>query len=130
MKKTIFLALSILMICAISVSALAYGNGSYDIYTDSTTDYMDGCPGTNYLNTGSNWRILIACGNVTSSHRLVMHIKSGSAIASSTWVYSYDSGNYHPYKTAYQGAGHQVRVWGRLDNRDSGMLEVAGPFEY
>lgn len=59
------------MIRAISVSALAYGNGSYDIYADSTTDDMDGFPGTNHRNTSFNWSILIACGNVTFSHRLV-----------------------------------------------------------
>lgn len=130
MKRTIVMVLSVLMLCTMSVSALAYGEGTYDIATTSTTDFIDGCPNSAYRNTGANWEILIACGNVASNHRFVMKIKSGENTASSTWVYSKDSGNSHPYKVAYQGAGHLVRVWGRLDNRDSGHIEAAGPFYY
>ena len=130
MRKMIALVMGLLMLFAVTTNALAYGTGTYSIGTSSTTTFMDGCPNSTYYNTGSDWMIEIACGNVSPTHRLVMKIQSGANTASSVWVYSTDSGKYHPYKVAYQSPGHLVRVWGRLDNRDSGYLEAAGAFYY
>lgn len=137
MKKVLALVLCLSLCLGLVSSALAENRpisyeypGRYAIYTDSTDDFMPGSA-VDYINrNGLPWKLSMTSGYISPTHRLVMRVYSNGKEASSLWVYENDSGKTHPYKTKYAGGGYPVAVYGRLDDRDSGVLNIAGNFYY
>ena len=132
MKKLMAFLLALVMVFALASTALAadgvemrYG---FHISTTSTSEYQIGCSGIQ--KTGNEWYIVLdtSRSNVSPTHRAVTRVHDGYNAASSTWVYSGPSTTSHPYKTNYQGAFFDLSYRGRLDDRDSGVLEFHGTF--
>ena len=74
--------------------------------------------------------IILAIG-ISSRRRAVVRIyaePSPGVYASSLYVYSTKSTAYHPYNSGFGNGARQTYIAGRMDNRDSGTLVVAGTF--
>lgn len=130
MKKIITMILMFAMV--LSVAGLASADSRpFDISTDSTSVYQVGtivipqktnatwCP---YINEGTS--------NLSETHRAVTRVHKGATAISATWVYSKNTYEWHPYKTNYTGTVTGITYRGRLDTRDSGILEFHGDFHY
>lgn len=79
---------------------------------------------------GKNWHFTWDSGtNISSSCRAVIRILTDEGeYASSLWVYSTKSTNYHEYKDFAAYGGANTTPAGRLDDRDTGTLKVVGTF--
>ena len=67
--------------------------------------------------------------NISENHRAVVRIMTTeNTFASTLWVYSTWSTAYHPYYEAAAYGNAFTYPTGRLDDRDSGILEVSGYF--
>lgn len=124
-----------LLLCAVLLSvsvtgafAQDFGSVHYNINTDSTTTFQ--AASSVVTSTGDHWWISITSGTVSDTHRAVIRVHSGYNAASSLWVYSSNNTTLRAYKTAYLGGGFDVQLRGRLDNRDSGTLNIGGYFHY
>lgn len=132
MKKFLALVLCTMMICAVASEALAATTFSFS--TSQMTGYP--CWTEPDVSTGSKWHIeWDDKTNIQSDRRAVVRALSedGNSYASSLFVYSSLSSDYHPYKDAYINRGGteiKTRVGGRKDDRDgaSGTLIVVGTF--
>lgn len=132
MKKFLALVLCTMMIFAVASEAFAATEFNF------TTAKMSGFPAWTEpdVSTGKNWHIeWDDVTNIEPTRRAVVRALSedGMSYASSLFVYSSLSANYHPYKSAYinsNGSQIKTRVGGRKDDRDgaSGDLHVKGWF--
>lgn len=125
MKKAIvFVLAAVLVLCCI---ASASASTSFS-WSGSTTS---GFPrwGDDQTSSGAKWHIdWDSSSNISSSRRAVVRILSNGNYASSLFVYSTLSSNYHPYKDGYGYGLADTYIAGRLDDRDSGTLTVSGTF--
>ncbi|MEG1983633.1 MAG: hypothetical protein RR037_07890 [Alistipes sp.] len=122
MKKFAALILTLIMMVSISSVASAV---SFDIVTTSKDVYQ---VGTQIFSTNNyNWFINVNMGtsNIALDHRAVVRVHQGVNAASATWVYGAPNGASHPYISGYKDG---LTFRGRLDNRDSGLLEFHGTF--
>ncbi len=79
--------------------------------------------------SGKNWHITWGANNLSSTNRAVIRVYAAKGVyASSLFVYSSPSSAYHPYKTAYGQGKANTYLGGRMDDRDSGRLDVTGEF--
>lgn len=79
---------------------------------------------------GKNWHFTWASGtNIDSDTRAVIRILTDEGeYASSLWVYTTKSTDYHAYKDFAAYGGANTTPAGRLDDRDTGTLKVVGTF--
>jgi hypothetical protein len=125
MKKMFAAFLCVVMLCLSVSSAMASTNFSW--YGNDTVDFH--AWGSAEKSTGSNWHVTWSWGNMSSSLRAAVRIYAGPGnYASSIFVYSSKSSAYHPYKAGYGNGGAYTYIAGRVDNRDSGTLDVGGIF--
>lgn len=79
--------------------------------------------------TGNYWHITRGDNNLSSTKRAVVRVYAAPGIyASSLFVYDSPSTAYHPYKSGYGQGKSNTYLGGRMDNRDSGELNVEGNF--
>ena len=133
MKKFIAMILVLVLICAVTsnaMAALSRFDKWFDIVTTSTTEFQTGCSGI--YKSDNRWYIVLSesSSNLSATHRAVARVHKGSTAASATWVYSGPSSTVHPYTANCQGYQENLSFRGRLDNRDSGLLEFHGYFYY
>lgn len=135
MKKKVAFLLALVMAFALAGSALASDNEhmvtmryTFHITTSSTSEYQVGCSGIE--KTENRWYIILdeSRSNLSPTHRAVTRVHDGYNAASATWVYSGPSRNEHPYNADCQGVKNNLSYRGRLDDRDSGVLEFHGTF--
>lgn len=125
MKKFIALLMVALMICGSISSAMA--QTTFEVKNLDSSDFYSWT--TPYPSSGQNWHITWTKSNISLTHRAVVRVFSGSDYASSKFVYTYHSTNYHPYKDGYGGGNNKsTYLKGRLDDRDSGTLSAEGTF--
>lgn len=127
MKKIIAVVLVLTMILAFASSALAIGT-RFDIVTSSTSSLMTGCSGLRL--SGNYWfmRLDEDMSNLSSTHRAVTRVHQGTNPISATWVYSGPNETEHTH--TFSGTTANASYRGRLDNRDSGLLEFHGYFHH
>lgn len=106
---------------------------SADIFFDYTTSAISGFPTWSNLalqSNGKNWHFTWDDGtNIASNRRAVVRILTDEGnYASSLWVYSTRSTNYHAYNDSASYGKANTTPAGRLDDRDTGTLRVAGTF--
>lgn len=129
MKKAMALVLVLIMVFAFAGSSLAERKW-FDIVTESTTEFKTGC--YDITKTTNLWQVSLSTSssNLSPTHRAVARVHKGTDVASATWVYSGPSAESHGYGVNYQGYKSGLSFRGRLDNRDSGLLEFHGYFVY
>lgn len=130
MKKFIALLMVAMLACGSIGSALAQqnfdwsgGNSDFAAWTtvNGVAQYAQ--------SSGSNWHITWTSTNIASNNRAVVRIfTSTGEYASSKFVYTTTSSDYHPYKDGCGKGKKDTGIWGRLDDRDSGPLIVKGVF--
>jgi len=125
MKKFFALVLATMMICAVMTTAMAEipisWSGSDTVAFHSWTDPI--------FSDGAEWSIGWGeCTNISSNHRAVVRVYSGNRVASAKWVYSAKKATPHPYAAEFADGNAMVTLYGRLDNRDTGLLVVDGIF--
>lgn len=124
MKKFFALFLCLVAVC------------SFTLASASTTFSYSGNEKVNFIqwsqpakSTGKNWHITWGTNNLSSTNRAVVRVYAAPGVyASSLFVYSSPSTAYHPYKSAYGQGQSTTYLGGRMDNRDSGELNVKGEF--
>lgn len=131
MKKLSILLVALILTLTTLGSALAEPvtmRYTFDISTSNTSQYQIGCTGIE--KTENKWYIVLdsSKSNLSSTHRAVTRVHNGADAASATWVYSGPNTTQHPYKANCQGVMSNLSYRGRLDNRDSGVLEFHGKF--
>ena len=125
MRKLFAVLVCIMMICVFVGSALA--STHFEWYGNDTSTFY--AWGPSQISTGSNWHITWEKGNMLPSLRAAVRIYAAPGeYASSTFVYSSQSFAYHPYNPGYGNGGANTYIAGRVDNRDSGTLDVSGTF--
>ena len=129
MKKMIAVVLVLTMVLAFASSAMATGT-RFDIVTDSTSSLKTGCVVAS--KTGAHWfmRLDEDMSNLSSTHRAVVRIHEGANAISATWVYSGPNETERGYNAGKAGTVYNVSFRGRLDNRDSGLLEFHGYYHH
>lgn len=128
MKKMIAVVLVLTMVMAFASSAMAIGT-RFDIVTESTTSFKTGC--YNIKPIGTRWfmRLDEDMSNLSSTHRAVTRVHQGTTPISATWVYSGPNETEHPH--TYKSSNTDLLSYrGRLDDRDSGLLEFHGYFHH
>ena len=127
MKKILAVVLTLSLVLAFAGSAMADRN-RFDIVTTSTTSFQTGCYGI--TKTGPRWFIKLDedMSNLSPTHRAVVRIHEGYNAISATWVYSGPNETEHGYNSGKTGTVNNVSFRGRLDDRDSGLLEFHGYF--
>ena len=124
MKKFIAFVLGLVIMCSVSLASASVNfqySGSEKVnfirWSDSTKS------------SGKNWHITWGSNNLSSTKRAVVRVYSAPGVyASSLYVYDSASTAYHAYKSGYGQGKASVYLAGRMDDRDSGVLTVAGQF--
>lgn len=127
MKKiTALVLVGIMLLTGVSTALAAGESVPFHIVTENTENYQIGT--SKQKKTQKYWHISIdeSTSNVTPTHRAVTRVHKGYDAISSTWVYEGQEYDRCPYKTNYTGVVDGITFRGRLDNRDSGVLEFHG----
>lgn len=125
MKKTLVCFLSLVLVFLVSTTAFA--STDFEYHGSETGHLLRWGPSEE--SSGSNWHITWGANNLAPDKRAVVRILSKSGeYASSLWVYSSASTNYHPYKAGYGKGQAKTYIAGKLDDRDTGTLDVKGVF--
>ena len=129
MKKILAVVLTLSLVLAFAGSAMAVGT-RFHIVTSSTTSFQTGC--SVERKTGNHWFVRLdeEMSNLSPTHRAVVRIHEGYNAISATWVYSGPNETEHGYNSGKTGTVYNVSFRGRLDNRDSGLLEFHGYFHH
>lgn len=127
MKKILAVALTLSLVLAFANSAMAVGS-RFDIVTSSTTSFKTGCYGLRL--GGSYWFVRLDedMSNLSPTHRAVVRVHQGENPISAKWVYSGPNETEHPH--TFTGTVANASFRGRLDDRDSGLLEFHGYFHH
>ncbi|MDO4838154.1 MAG: hypothetical protein Q4B32_07140 [Clostridia bacterium] len=124
MKKIFALVLCLVAVC------------SFTLASASTAFSYSGNEKVNFIqwsqpaeSTGNYWHIVWGKNNLSSTKRAVVRVYAAPGVyASSLFVYDSPSTAYHPYKSGYGQGKSNTYLGGRMDNRDSGELNVKGEF--
>ena len=132
MKKAMALALVLIMALAFAGSATAanYTAARFDIATSSITEFKTGC--YDLKKKDNSWYVSLteSSSNLSPTHRAVARVHQFENAVSATWVYSGSNSTVHPYTADCQGYQKHISFRARLDDRDSGLLEFHGYFNY
>lgn len=118
-----------LVLCLVTVFSFTLASASTHFsYTGSET--------TNFIrwsdsdkSTGSKWHLTWESCDLSSTKRAVVRVYAAPGVyASSLYVYSSASTAYHPYKSSYGQGKANTYLGGRMDNRDTGTINVSGWF--
>ncbi len=118
-----------LVLCLVTVFSftLASASTSFSYRGSEKVDFIQWSQPAQ--SSGKNWHITWGENNLSSTNRAVVRVYAAPGVyASSLFVYSSPSSAYHPYKSAYGQGKSTTYLGGRMDNRDSGSLNVAGTF--
>ncbi|MEG1092547.1 MAG: hypothetical protein RSE38_14515 [Acinetobacter sp.] len=126
MKKSVAIILVLSLVLSIASVASAKTT-DFNIVTSSTNIYQVGT--AKFDRNLNQWYVDInmSTSNIAADHRAVTRVHQGASVASATWVYSAYSDVPRGYISGYK-TGLTYR--GRLDDRDSGLLEFHGVFHY
>lgn len=124
MKKRFVALMLCILIVGGTVSALAEMPFKY---TGDETVIFENWTGYG-KSSGKSWHLTWSNQNLSSRNRAVVRIHAGYDAASASWVYSSASTSYHPYNPGFGYGNRDVQMRGRMDNRDSGKINVSGTF--
>lgn len=129
MKKFVAAVLVVVMIFSVSSMAMA-ASTRFNIVTDSTTVLQIGTP--KYNRTMTYWIVYVdmSTSNLSPTHRAVTRVHKGFDAVSATWVYSGENPTARGYNTGTANDVTGLTFRGRLDNRDSGILEFHGTVQH
>lgn len=129
MKKLFSAVLVVVMVLSVTSMALA-ASTRFNIVTDSTTVLQVGTP--QYNRTMQYWSVYVdmSTSNISPTHRAVTRVHKGYDAASATWVYSGENPTARGYKVGIALSETGLTFRGRLDNRDSGLLEFHGTVQH
>lgn len=118
---------SVLLVMLVSTASLAFASTSFSYKGSEKVDFIQWSQPAQ--STGNYWHIVWGNNNLSSTKRAVVRVYAAPGVyASSLFVYDSPSTAYHPYKSGYGQGKSNTYLGGRMDNRDSGELNVKGEF--
>lgn len=130
MKKILATILCAALLLSLALPASASTKSLDFFYSSSQTASFVPWTNESVISEGITWNLEWTSATIISAtHRAVVRIlTAGGSKASSLWVYTYNSTKEHTYTDDVKNGQKYVHPAGRLDNRDSGTLEVDGTF--